>query len=155
MRFPLLRLAVPLIFAVGLTACKGSDTTTAPGSLANVTVNAPGSVNSGQSFTLDLAATAVGVNNVQNGLVTVTIPTPFVVNSVDASSGTNASTSGGTVTWNLGTLDSNSQSTLHVNVTGTLPPGSSAQTVTFSAVLTATGIAAGDATAQTNVQLIP
>lgn len=147
--------AAAAAFAVSLTACKGSDTTTSPGSLANVTINGPASAASGQSFSLDLAATAVGVNNVQNAQVSVTVPSPFVVNSVTASSGTNATSSGGAVIWTLGTLDSNSQSTLHVNVTGTLPAGSAAQTVTFQAQLIATGINPGDAVASTSVQLTP
>ncbi len=147
--------AAAAAIAGSLSGCKGSDTTTSPGALANVTINGPGSAASGQSFTLDLAATAVGVNNVQNAMVSVTVPSPFVVNSLDASSGTSATSSGGSVTWNLGTLDSNSQSTLHVNVTGTLPSGAGAETVTFQAVLTGTGINAGDAVASASVQLTP
>ena len=63
--------------------------------------------------------------------------------------------SGATVSWTLGVLDANTQSTLHVNVAGTLPSGSAAQSLTLQAVLTATGIGAGDATAQTSVQLMP
>jgi hypothetical protein len=152
------RFAIPALLAVVVSACKDSDTTTAPGSLANVTMNAPGTVTSGQSFTIDLAATAVGVNNVQNGQVSVTLPSPLTVSSVDASSGTSAtftSGPGATVTWTLGVLDANTQSTLHVHVAGTLPPGSSAQTLTLQAMLTGTGIAAGDATAQASVQLMP
>ncbi len=150
-----LRFALPGILVAGLTACKGTDTTTAPGALANVTVNAPSTVNSGQSFTIDLAATAVGVNNVQNGMVTMALPSPLTATAVDASSGTSATFSGGNVTWTLGTLDANSQSTLHVTVTGSLAPGSAAQTLTIQAVLTANGISAGQATAQANVQLNP
>jgi Domain of unknown function DUF11 len=156
MRFPgYFRYVVPAILMAGFLACKGSDTTTSPGALANVTLNGPSSATSGQSITLDLAATAVGVNNVQNGIVTVTVPSPFVANSVNASSGTSAAISGGTVTWTLGTLDSNSQSTLHISVTGTIPPGSASQSVTFQATLTATGINAGEAVASATVQLNP
>lgn len=143
---------------IGSLACKGSDSTTAPGALANVTMNAPASVASGQPMTVDLAATAVGVANVQNGQVSVTLPAPLNVLSVDASSGTSATFSNGsgsTVSWTLGTLDANSQSTLHVTTSGTLPAGSQAQTLTLQATLTATGIPAGDATAQANVQLMP
>ena len=153
-----LRFAIPALLMVIVSACKDSDTTTAPGSLANVTINAPGSASSGQSFTIDLAATAVGVSNVQNGQVTVTLPSPLTVNSVDASSGTSATFtngSGAAVSWTLGVLDANSQSTLHVNVSGTLPSGASPQTLTLQAILTATGIPAGDATAQASVQLMP
>src|SRR5262249_46219946 len=159
MTFPrFFRYAAPAILVAGFVACKGSDTTTSPGSLANVTMNGPSQATSGQSFTLDLAATAVGVNNVQNGMVTVAVPSQFVVNSVDASSGTSATAApgtGGMVTWNLGTLDSNSQSTLHINVTGSLPSGSASQSATFQATLTATGINAGDAVASATVQLNP
>ena len=153
----MLRFAIPVLLMV-VVGCKDSNTTTAPGALANVTINAPGTVASGQSFTIDLAATAVGVNNVQNGQVTVTLPAPLTVNSVDASSGTSATFSNGsgaTVSWTVGVLDANTQSTLHVNVSGALPSGSAAQTLTLQAMLTATGIGAGDATAQTSVQLMP
>ncbi|HTR04541.1 MAG TPA: hypothetical protein VMN82_15250 [Thermoanaerobaculia bacterium] len=141
-----------------LAACKGTDTTTAPGSLANVTLNAPGSASSGNPFVVDVAATAVGVSNVQNGMVMVTLPAPLAVTAVDASSGTSATFSNGagaTVTWTLGVLDSNSQSTLHVTTEGTLPAGSSAETLTLQASLTATGITAGSAVASANVQLTP
>ena len=147
--------AAAAALAGSLSSCKGSDTTTSPGALANVTINGPSSAASGQSFTLDLAATAVGVNNVQNAQVSVTVPSPFVVNSVVASSGTSATSSGGAVIWTIGTLDSNSQSTLHVSVTGTLPSGAAAETVTFQAQLIATGINPGDAVASASVQLTP
>jgi Domain of unknown function DUF11 len=140
---------------LALAACNHTDTTTAPGALANVTINAPDSARSGQAFTVDLAATAVGVNNVQNGQVTVTLPSPLTATAVDASSGTSATISGATVTWTLGTLDSNSQSTLHVTTMGTLPPGGAAETLTIQAMLTATGNAPGDATASNSMQLMP
>ena len=149
------RVALVFAFVASLAACHHSDTTTAPGALANVTVTGPGTVTSGQNFDVDVAATAVGVNNVQNGMVTVTVPSPLTITSTDASSGTSATVSGSTVTWNLGTLDSNSQSTLHVNVMGTLPAGSSAQSVTIQAQLTGTGINAGDAVGSTTVQVNP
>ena len=159
MRFSgFLRLASAAVFLAAMSGCKGSDTTTAPGSLANVTMNAPGSAHSGQTFTVDVAATAVGVNGVHNGQVVITFPAPLTVTAVDASSGTSATFSpgpGATVTWTLGTLDSNSQSTLHVTTMGSLPSGSAAQTVMLQATLTATGISAGDATAQASVQLMP
>lgn len=156
MRFPgISRVALVAAFVGALVGCHHSDTTTAPGALANVTVTGPGSVTSGQTFDVDVAATAVGVNNVQNGTVTVTVPSPLTITSTDASSGTSATVSGSTVTWNLGTLDSNSQSTLHVNLMGTLPPGSSAQSVVIQAQLTANGINPGDATSSMTVQVNP
>jgi hypothetical protein len=150
-----LRFAVPAILAASWIACHNSDTTTAPGSLANVTVTGPGSATSGQSFTMNVAATAVGINSLQNAVVTVTIPSQCAVTNLDASGGTSATTSGGTVTWTVGSLSSNSQSQLHIAVTGTLPPGSGAQTVTFQATLTATGIPAGSAVASASVQINP
>jgi len=149
------RLAVPAIVAMSWIACHNSDTTTAPGSLANVTVTAPGSSGSGQSFTVNVAATAVGINTVQNAVVTVMIPAQCTVTSLDAASGTSATNNGGTVTWTIGSLDSNSQSQLHIAVTGTLPAGSGAQTVTFQATLTANGISAGSAVASASVQINP
>ena len=149
------RIALIAAFVGSLAACNHSDTTTAPGALANVTVTGPSSVTSGQNFDVDVAATAVGVNNVQNGMVTVTVPAPLTITSVNASSGTSATVSGNTVTWNLGTLDSNSQSTLHVNLMGTLPAGTNAQSVTIQAQLTGSGIHAGDATGSTTVQVNP
>jgi len=148
-------LAIPAILAMSWIACHNSDTTTAPGSLANVTVTGPGSAGSGQSFTMNVAATAVGINTVQNAVVTVMIPPQCSVTSLDASTGTSATTSGGTVTWTIGSLDSNSQSQVHINVTGTLPAGSGAQTVTFQATLTANGVTSGSAVASASVQINP
>jgi hypothetical protein len=148
-------MALVAAFVGSLAACHHTDTTTAPGALANVTVTGPTTVTSGQNFDVDVAATAVGVNSVQNGMVTVTVPAPLTITSTNASSGTSATVSGNTVTWNLGTLDSNSQSTLHVNVMGALPAGSNAQSVVIQAQLTASGINAGDATSSTTVQINP
>jgi len=158
MKSRILRLAIPAVAAVSWIACHNSDTTTAPGSLANVTVTGPGSATSGQSFTINVAATAVGINTVQNAAVTVMIPAQCTVTSLDASGGTSATQSGGaggTVAWTIGSLDSNSQSQLHITVTGNLPAGSSAQTVTFQATLTGNGIAAGSAVASASVQINP
>lgn len=156
MRSPrILRLAALAMLAAPWIACHNSDTTTAPGSLANVTVTGPGSSSSGQSFTMNVAATAVGINSVQNAVVNVLIPAQCAVTSLDASSGTTATTSGATATWTIGSLDSNSQSQLHITVTGTLPAGSGAQTVTFQATLTGNGISAGSAVASASVQINP
>ena len=156
MRFSrILQLAALATLAASWIACHNSDTTTAPGSLANVTVTGPGSSTSGQSFTMNVAATAVGINTVQNVVVTVMIPPQCTVNSLDASSGTTATTSGATVTWTIGSLDSNSQSQVHINVTGSLPAGSGAQTVTFQASLSGNGITPGSAVASTSVQINP
>jgi hypothetical protein len=144
------------ILAIGLVvSCSKSDTTTAPGAIATVTVNAPDTATSGQSFDVTVDATAVGVNNVQNTVVTVTVPAPLTVQAVNASSGTTASFTSGSATWNVGSLDSNSNSVLHLTIMGNLPAGSNGQTVTITASMTASGINAGDAVASDSVQINP
>ncbi|HEY2796339.1 MAG TPA: hypothetical protein VGK26_00495 [Thermoanaerobaculia bacterium] len=140
---------------IGLVSCSKSDTTTAPGAIATVTVNAPDTATSGQNFDVTVDATAVGVNNVKNGLVTVTVPAPLMVQAASPSSGTTASFTTGSATWNLGTLDSNSNSALHLTLMGTLPAGSTGQSVTITASMTADGINPGDAVASDSVQVNP
>ena len=153
-----LLLATPAVLLLALAGCKDSDTTTAPGAIASVTLDAPSTARSGQSFTIDVGAVNVGINNVRNGRVDVVLPAPLQINSVEASAGTSATFSnnvGATVAWTLNTLDSNSQSRLHINVTGTLAPGAVAQALPLRASMTADGIGSGDAVAQTTVQLTP
>jgi hypothetical protein len=158
MRLPLSCLAICL--GLGLVACKNNDVTGTGGALASLTVDAPDSAHSGVSFDIAVRALAIGVTNVHNGHVDVTLPAPLTVSAVDASAGTTASftnsTGGGAqVSWNLGTLDSNTQSTLHITAAGTLAAGSAPQTLTVRATLTADGIRPGEAVADDNVQLIP
>jgi hypothetical protein len=149
-------LATTLLLALAASACR-DDTTTAPGALANVTFDAPATVQSGQSFVVDVQAASVGINNVHNGRVDVTLPAPLNVDSVEASSGTSATFTNGagaTVTWMLGTLDSNSQSRLHIHVRGTLP-NPTAMSLTLRASLTADGVHPGDAVAEKTLMLMP
>lgn len=150
-----LAFSTALLLALAVTACR-DDTTTAPGALANVTFDAPDSAHSGESVLVDVRAVNVGINNVHNGRVDVTLLAPLRVNSVEASDGTAtfSNGAGATVTWMLGTLDSNSQSRLHIHVTGTLP-SSTAMSLTLRASLTADGVRAGDAVAEHTLQLIP
>jgi hypothetical protein len=156
MRLPrLLRFAIPALALCAPFACKNNDTTTSPGAVASITVNAPDTAKSGQSFTIDVNATNVGVQGVHNGMVAITVTAPLTVTAVDPSAGTTATFTSGGVTWNLGTLDSNSNSTLHITVVGTLPNGSAGQMLTVQATLTADGIRAGDAVAQDTLQLNP
>ncbi len=146
-----------LLFSASI-GCKDTDTTTAPGAFASARVDAPESARSGESFTIDVEAVAIGINNVRNGRVSVILPAPLLVTSVEASSGTSATFSNGTgatVDWNLNTLDSNSQSRLHVHVTGLLPTGSAGQTLTVRASLTADGVHGGDAVAEDTLRLLP
>ena len=88
----------------------------------------------------------------------MTLPAPLRVDSVEASSGTSATFSNGagsaTVTWMLGTLDSNSQSRLHIHVTGTLPARRRCS-LTLRASLTADGLRPGDAVAEKTLKLMP
>jgi len=159
MRFlPLCRLVLPAAVFLASADCHDSATTTAPGAIANLQISAPDSARSGQSFTIDVNAVNVGINNIHNGSVVVTLPAPLQVASADGSSGTTATFangSGATVTWTLNTLDSNSQSRLHINAMGVLPGDSSALSLTLRAVMTADGIKAGDAVAEHTMQLMP
>ncbi len=151
-------LAILGVLLLGPVACKDSDTTTAPGAIATVSLDSPAIARSGQTFTINVSAVNVGINNVRNGRVDVTLPAPLLVSSVGASAGTSASFSnngGATIVWMLNTLDSNSQSRLHIDVTGTLAPSAGAQSLPLRANLTADGIRAGEAVAQATVQLTP
>jgi len=147
--------AVFVLAALAVPACR-KDTTTAPGALANVTFDAPDSARSGESILVDVRAVSVGINNVHNARVDVTLPAPLQVSSVEASDGsaTFSNGAGSTVTWMLGTLDSNSQSRLHIHVTGTLPSPAAAS-LTLRASLTADGIHEGDAITQKTLLLMP
>lgn len=143
-----------LLLIFGPIACK-NDTTTSPGAIASLTVNAPDSATSGQSFTVDVNATAIGIAGVHHGQVTVTFPSPLTVTAVDPSPGTTATNTSGSASWSLGTLDSNSNSTLHVTVVGTLPAGSMGQLVTVTASMTADSINPGDLVSSDSVQINP
>jgi hypothetical protein len=150
-------LAAAALAALALSgsACR-DDTTTAPGAVANVTFDSPDTAHSGQSVQVDVQAVNAGINGIHNGRMDVTLPSPLQVDSVSASDGsaTFSNGSGATVTWMMGTLDSNSQSRLHIHVTGTLP-GSLAMSLTMRASMTADGIRAGDAVAEKTLVLVP
>ena len=153
-------LPVLVLGFLGLTGCDDNDDITGTGgALATLLVDAPTSAVSGQPFDVAVRVTAVGVTNVQDGLVLATLPPPLAVTAVNASPGTSATFvnagGGAVVTWDLNTLDSNTQSTLHITTTGTLAAGEPARTVTVLAALTADGISPGDAQAQDAVQLMP
>jgi hypothetical protein len=149
-------LAVTFALAFAADACR-DDTTTAPGAVVNLTFDAPETARSGQSFQVDVDAVNAGINNLHNGRVDVTLPAPLTVDSVSASDGSatfSNGAGGSSVTWMLGSLDSNSQSRLHIHVTGTLP-GAAAMSLTIRASLTGDGVRSGDAVAEKTIRLMP
>jgi len=153
----LLRPAVVLLALLGMASCNddGGDVTSSRGSLAAVEVEAPGMVQSGVEFGVDLAAANVGVSNIRNSRVDVTFDAPLTVFSVDPSSGTTAAIAGNRIIWDLGTLDANTRSRLTARARGTLAAGETSRTATIRAELTGQGISAGDAVATDSVTISP
>lgn len=136
-----------------------SDTTTANLSVVRLTVDAPDTAKSGTSFGVQVRALNVGVAGIHDGHVTVTLPSPLTVISVQAPSGTSATfsngTAGATVDWSMGTLDSNSQVLLDITTMGLLSPSQATVKLTVVATMTAQGLKPGDAVAQDDVVLTP
>ncbi len=153
----LLRPAVLVLTLVGMAGCNdsGDDVTSSRGSLAAVEVEAPGTVQSGVEFGVDLSAANVGISNIRNSRVDVTFDTPLTPLSVDPSSGTTATIAGNRIVWDLGTLDANTRSRLAVRARGTLAAGQSSRTARIHAQLTGQGISAGDAVATDDVTITP
>ncbi len=153
-------LAAGLLGTLAVGACSdNSDTTTANLSVVRLTVDAPDTAKSGASFGIQVRALNVGVAGVHDGQLTVTLPAPLTVISVQAPVGTSATfsngASGATVTWSLGTLDSNSQALLDITTMGLLSPSEASRMLTVSATMTADGLKPGDAVAQDDVTLTP
>jgi hypothetical protein len=156
----ILCLAAGLAGLVAVGACSdNSDTTTANLSVVRVSVDAPDTAKSGANFGVQARALNAGVAGVHDGHMTVTLPSPLTVISVQAPFGTSATfsngASGGTVDWNLGTLDSNSQSTLDITTMGLLSPSEATRKLTVVATMTADGVKPGDAVAQDDLTLTP
>jgi len=155
--FALAVFGVVLCLASG--GCHDNNTVTAANqSLVRLTVDAPDTAKSGTQFGVQVRALNVGVAGIHNGHVTVTLPLPLTVLSVSAPSGTSATfgngASGGTVDWNLGTLDSNTQDKIDITVMGVLGTTEATKKVTVVAQMTADGIKPGDAVAQDDVTLV-
>jgi hypothetical protein len=130
-----------------------NDVTGSGGALASLNLDVPETVNSGAPFDASLTATALGVENVNNGSVTITVPAPLQITGVTEEAGTAATFSANSVTWTLNTLDSNTSSDLAIHITGTLPQGSPSANITIQAMMTADGIPSGDLVASESITL--
>jgi hypothetical protein len=156
----ILCLAAGLLGLVVAGGCSdNSDTTTGNLSVVRLTVDAPDTVKSGTNFGVQVRALNVGVAGIHDGHVTVTLPSPLTVISVQAPAGTSATFSNGgsgaTVDWSVGTLDSNTQSMLDITTMGLLSPSEASKKLTVAATMTAQSIKPGDAVAQDDVVLTP
>jgi hypothetical protein len=148
---------VVLLTLVAAISCNDDDSDVAGsrGSLAALDIDAPDSVHSGVEFGVEVDATNIGISNIRNARASITFDAPLSVLSVDASPGTSAAISGNLVAWDLGTLDSNTRSRLHLRVMGTLEPGEGNRTARIRAELTGQGISAGEAVATDFVTISP
>ena len=154
----LVRLALLFVLPVSMLtviACgNDNDVTGSGGALASLNFDMPQEVHSGVAFDASVSATAVGVTNVANGVVTVTLPSAIQITSVDAEAGTSATFSGSAITWTLNTLDSNTTSRLTIHATGTLPAGTPNQNLSVQASMVADGIATGELVVNENFTLM-
>jgi len=136
-----------------LAGCNNNDVTGAGGALARIAVDAPDNATSGQNFDIRVTAQAIGVENIQNGIVTITLPSPLTVVNLNAEAGTTATSSGNVVTWNLGTLDANTELELTISAMGTT--ATQMANLSVNAQLLGNGINAGDAVATDTLTLNP
>jgi hypothetical protein len=150
-----------VLFASVLSAAAcgdNKDVTAANQSLVQVTVDAPNTAKSGSSFGVQARALNVGVAGIHDAHMTVTLPSPLTVISVAASAGTTATftngIAGGTVQWDMSTLDSNTQAKVDITTMGILLPTEGTKRLTVVASMTAQGIKPGDAVALDDVTLI-
>ena len=144
---------------VALPGCHdNAEVTTANLSIVRLMVDVPDIVKSGAEFGAQVRALNVGLAGVHEGHVTVVLPSPLTILAVTAPSGSSAKfsngISGGTVTWDLGSLDSNSQEKLDITTRGVLAPTEGTKKLTVVASMIADGIKPGDAAAQDDVTLV-
>jgi hypothetical protein len=154
-------LMLTLLLAATLSAAScgdNTDVTAANQSLVRVSVDAPDTAKSGSSFGVQARALNVGVAGIHDSHVTIILPSPLTVIAVAASAGTTATftngIAGGTVQWDLRTLDSNVQSKIDITTMGVLGVAEGTKRLTVVASMTAQGINPGDAIAQDDVTLV-
>jgi len=152
-------LALGCAALAGTSSCHdNADVTTANLSLVRLMVDAPDIVKSGADFGVQVRAMNVGLAGVHEAQVSVTLPAPLTILAVNAPSGRSATfsngISGGTVSWSLGTLDSNTQEKLDITTRGVLAPTEGTKKLTVVAMMIADGIKPGDAAAQDDVTLV-
>lgn len=148
-------IAVLPLAMFGAVGCgDDNDVTGSGGALASLNLDVPDSVNSGAPFDATLTATAVGVENVRNGVVTITVPSPLQITDVTEEAGTTASFTANSVTWQLNTLDSNTSSDVAIHITGSLPAGAPNASLTIQATMVADGIPSGDLVASETITLM-
>ena len=112
-----LLVALPLVM-FGAVACDDdNDVTGSGGALASLNLDVPETVNSGVAFDVVLTATAIGVENVQNGVVTVTLAGSDSGDRGRRGSGhvRDLQRTGAVISWTLNTLDSNTDSVLTIH----------------------------------------
>ena len=157
LRFFIPRIAVSVLSICVLAiiaGCHHDTITGANGALGNISVDAPDSATSGQNFDIHVTATAIGVQSIQNTVVTVNLPAPLTVVSVHTDDPqTTATSTSNSVTWTIGSLDSNTQSGLTVTAMGTTTTQMTGLAVT--AQMTGSGINPGDAVATDTLTLNP
>ncbi|HEX9148131.1 MAG TPA: hypothetical protein VF958_03130 [Thermoanaerobaculia bacterium] len=154
-KFAIAAVAVAILTSAAACQNDNNDVAGSRGSLAVLNVDAPSFAQSGVEFGVEISATSVGVSNVLDGHVVITFEAPLIPRSLDASAGTSASISSSSVTWDLGTLDSNTRSRLQVRTIATLASGEASRSARIRAELTARGITSGEAVATDFVTVTP
>ena len=153
------RIALPASLILGSLACNEDEVTGSRGSLALVEIDAPSSARSGESFEIRVEANNIGISNIDRAHMDITLPPPLMVLSVSAETGTTASVSntasGARISWELNTLDSNTESRLTIQAVGVLPPGAGSRRLTIEGSLTGRRIDPGDVVARDEMDLTP
>ena len=148
-----------LAAALGTLGCNNESVTGTGGALAQLEMDMPDRVHSGQAFQAGSSASNVGVEGVHEGVVTIALPAPLRITDIATSAGTSATFSndgiGATVTWELHTLDSFTRSNLTIYATATLPSGAPEQILTAQASMVADGIGFGELVANDSFVLAP